>query len=425
MHRHINEEAILFVHILKWLILAACVGLVIGLTSTGFVILLDTLIQQTSEFPWALLLLPLGLSLSAWITSALVPEAGGQGVERVIRSIHLQSGNINWRVIPAKVSATLLTIGTGGSAGNVGPCVQIGSGLSSLIADLIQLDAQDRKTLVICGLSAGFAAVMGAPLAGAFFGIEALFVGSLAYQGLLPAVIAAVVGRITALYIGMPEMNFLSPTFPTLDFPLLLLSLVAGTIFGLLSLLFVECLNAGKRLTYYLPTSLPLQGLIGGLGIVCLAWLVSPHILGLGKTTIQEALKGGAIPWAFILGKMLTTAITLNTGGSGGILLPICFIGATSGSAVGWVFEQDPGLFAALGLVSLLAGSINTPITAVLLGIEWFGVESSAYLLLSCTIAFFLSGHRSAIPTQLLQLNKAPALQAEVNQEIGNVRESE
>jgi H+/Cl- antiporter ClcA len=72
---------------------------------------------------WAYWLLPLGLALSAWLTSALVPEAGGQGVERVIRAIHLHSGKMRWQIIPAKIIATILTIGTGGSAGNVGPCV--------------------------------------------------------------------------------------------------------------------------------------------------------------------------------------------------------------------------------------------------------------------------------------------------------------
>ncbi len=423
MQRQVNEEAILVVHVLKWLILSASVGMIIGLTSTAFISVLDYVIREGRAVPWSFFLLPVGLGLSAWITSALVPEAGGQGVERVIRAIHLQSGSINWKVIPAKISATILTIGSGGSAGNVGPCVQIGSGLSSLLADLLQLDSQDRKTLVICGLSAGFAAVMGAPVAGAFFGIEALFVGSLAYHGLLPSVMAALVAHVTAHAAGMPPMNFEGALFPSMDFSLLLLSVVAGAFFGVCSLVFVECLMGGKRVTYYLPSSLPLQGIIGGLTILGLAWMVSPQILGLGRTTIQQALQGEGIPWDVLLGKIITTTVTLNTGGSGGIILPICFIGATSGSMLGWILHQDPGVFAALGLVSLLAGSINTPITAVLLGLEWFGVTSGPYLLVSCTVAFLLSGHRSAIPTQLLQLNKAPALQAKINQEIGDIRE--
>ena len=421
MTRQLSDELILFIHVLKWLLLAMGVGLLVGSTSTGFVLLLDLVIHTASSISWTLWLLPLGLGLSAWITSAFVPEAGGQGIERVIRAIHLHSGKISWHVIPTKIFATVLTIGTGGSAGNVGPCVQIGSGLSSLLADVLQFDSQDRKTLVICGLSAGFASIFGAPLAGAFFGIEALFVGSLAYHVLFPSVIAAIVGHLTASLLGMPPMNFFTISFPILDPTLLLLALVAGGAFGLCSLVFVECLNGVKRLTDYLPVSLPIQGLVGGMLLLGIGWLASTQVLGLGKDTIQQALQGEPIAWSLFLGKILTTALTLNVGGSGGIVLPICFVGATSGSALGWVLGQDPRLFAALGLAGMLAGAINTPITAVLLGLELFGISSGPYLLLSCTISFLLSGHRSAIPTQLLQLTKAPALQATVNQEIGEL----
>ena len=419
MIRQLSEEGILFAHVIKWLFLAAIVGMLVGVTSTGFVLLLNFVIDSGSGTAWTYWLLPLGLALSAWLTSALVPEAGGQGVERVIRAIHLHSGKMRWQVIPAKVVATIFTIGVGGSAGNVGPCVQIGSGLSSFLADMLQFDSYDRKTLVICGLSAGFASIFGAPLAGAFFGLEALFVGSLTYQVLFPSVVAALLGHVTASFLGMPDMNFVASPFPHFDSTLLLLSLVAGGFFGIMSMIFVECLHGGKRLLYYFPASPPLQGAIGGSLLLGIAWLASPEVLGLGKETIQTALEGGTIVWALILGKILTTALTLNVGGSGGIVLPICFVGATSGSALGWVLGQDPSLFAALGLTGLLAGAINTPLTAFILGLELFGLSSGPYLLLSCTIAYLLSGHRSAIPTQLLQFTKAPALQASINQEIG------
>lgn len=419
MIRQLSEEGILFTHVIKWLFLAAIVGVLVGATSTGFVLGLNLVIEVTSRATWAYWLLPLGLALSAWLTSALVPEAGGQGVERVIRAIHLHSGKMRWQIVPAKIIATILTIGAGGSAGNVGPCVQIGSGLSSFLSDLLQFNSYDRKTLVICGLSAGFASIFGAPLAGAFFGIEALFVGSIAYQVLFPSVVAALVGHLTASFLGIPDMDFIASPFPSFNSTLLLLSLAAGGVFGIVSMIFVECLNGGKRLMYYFPVPPPVQGAIGGSLLLGVAGLASPEVLGLGKETIQRALAGGTIMWALILGKILTTTLTLNIGGSGGIVLPICFVGATTGSALGWMLGQDPSLFAALGLTGLLAGAINTPITAVLLGLEFFGTSSSPYLLLSCTIAYLLSGHRSAIPTQLLQFTKAPALQAPLNQEIG------
>ncbi len=419
MIRKLSEEGILFIHVLKWLFLAAVVGLLVGMTSTGFVLLLNLVIETGANAGWTFWLLPIGLALSAWITSALVPEAGGQGVERVIRAIHLFSGKMRWHIIPAKIMATLLTIGVGGSAGNVGPCVQIGSGLSSFLADTLSCDLYDRKTLVICGVSAGFAAILGAPLAGALFGLEVLFVGSLAYQVLLPSVVAALIGHITASSLGMPDLHFVAAQFPSFHPTLLLLSLVAGGIFGLVSMIFIECLDGGKRLMYHIQVSPPLQGAIGGGLLLGLGWVVSPEVLGLGKETIQRALEGDTIVWALVLGKMLTTALTLNVGGSGGIVLPICFVGATSGSILGWILGQDPSLFAALGLTGLLAGAINIPLTAFVLGLELFGLPAGPYLLLSCTIAYLLSGHRSAIPTQLLQFQKAPALEGPLNEEIG------
>lgn len=224
--------------------------MLVGMTSTGFVLLLIFFIDTLGAAPWTYWLLPLGLGMSAWIiTSALVPEAGGQGMERVIRAIHLQSGKISWQVIPAKIAATVLTIGTGGSAGNVGPCIKIGSGLASCIADVFQFNALDRKTLVICGLRAGVASILGTPLARAFFWIEALLVGWLAYQVLFPSVVAALGGYLTAQFFGMPAMMFVASAFPVMNGTLLLLALVGGVVFGRCSLVFVECLNGVKRLT--------------------------------------------------------------------------------------------------------------------------------------------------------------------------------
>ncbi|MDR4492841.1 MAG: chloride channel protein [Nitrospirales bacterium] len=419
MIKNFSDETILFGHVLKWLLLAAGVGILVGLTSTGFILLLSSVIEGADAASWGGWLLPFGLALSAWVTTHIVPEAGGQGVERVVRAIHLHSGKISWQVIPAKIAATILTIGSGGSAGNVGPCVQIGSGLSSMIADILPFEAQERKTLVICGLSAGFSAVFGTPLAGAVFGMEALFVGSLAYHVLFPSVVASLAGYLTAVWIGMPSMGFHAHLFPHFDLTLLFFALIAGAVFGMLALIFVECLKGVSRFTGVLPGSSIIQGFLAGWLLLGLGTLTSPQILGLGKESIQRALQGQEVLWVLFLGKMVTTSITLRVGGSGGVVLPICFIGATSGAVLGDILHQDPSLFAALGLAGLLAGAINTPITATLLGMELFGVTSGPYLLLTCTVAFLLSGHRSAIPTQLLQLRKAPALQARINEEIG------
>lgn len=264
MLRPLNEESVLLLHVLRWLVLASVVGLLVGLTTAGFIHVLTILLDSVETLPWGLWLLPLGLCLSGWLTTRVVPEAGGQGLERVVRAIHLHSGKITWQVIPAKIAATLVTLATGGSAGNVGPCVQIGSGLAAVIADYLGFDSRERKTLVICGLSAGFAAVFGTPLAGAIFGMEALFVGSLAYQVLLPSAIASVVGYLVAVWAGIPAMNFQAHAFPDFHIPLLLLAVVGGFVFAFLSLVFIECLNGVQRISDSLPSSFLFQGLLGG-----------------------------------------------------------------------------------------------------------------------------------------------------------------
>jgi len=137
---------------------------------------------------------------------------------------------------------------------------------------------------------------------------------------------------------------------------------------------------------------------------------------------IQDTIQGDHIVWYFFLIKILVTSITLNFGGSGGIILPICFVGATAGALFGEIFNLPTDLFAMLGLAGLLAGAINTPITAVLLAIELFGLPVGTYAIVICAISFLISGHRSAIPTQLLAFNKAPAIHATLKQEIGQTK---
>ncbi len=162
-----------------------------------------------------------------------------------------------------------------------------------------------------------------------------------------------------------------------------------------------------------------IKGLLGGFLIWGVAFLFSKNVLGLGVDVIQGTMQGDQIVWYMFLIKILVTSITLNFGGSGGIILPICFVGTTAGALFATLFNLPTDLFAALGLVGLLAGAINTPLTAVLLAIELFGLPIGAYAIVICAISFLISGHRSAIPTQLLAINKAPAIQTPLKEEIG------
>jgi H+/Cl- antiporter ClcA len=410
MRKKIVEESVLFVSILKWLFLATCIGVFVGLSTSLFLKALEASSVFAGGFRYYFLLLPVAFFLSSLIVKYLAPEAEGHGTEKVIEAVHKRSGKINPFVVPVKLVATVITIALGGSAGKEGPCAQIGAGLSSIFSDIIRFEDKDRKKLVICGISAGFATVFGTPIAGAIFGVEVLFIGSLLYDVLLPSFVAGIVGYQVSTFLGVSyfyePLKFV-PNFSSLFFIKVCLS---GLFFGLCSLLFIEMLKLLERLSKKIKVWHPYKGLLGGALLVMLALVFSTRYLGLGLDTIKSALEGGSVfPGAFFL-KMLFTSITLSFGGSGGIVTPIFFVGATSGSVFSQIFGFDKAVFSAIGMVSLLAGAANAPISASIMAVELFGPAVAPYAAVSCVISFLMTGHRSVYPSQVLAVTKSSSL---------------
>ena len=152
--------------------------MLVGVSTTAFLKLLHLSTNFTSQFPYFYLSLPLTFLLCTFLINFLAPQSKGHGTEKVIEAIHKRSGRIPAGVIPIKLFTTIITIASGGSVGKEGPSGQIGAGLASLFSDIFRLNDQDRRKLVICGISAGFAAVFGTPISGAIFGLEVLYVGA-------------------------------------------------------------------------------------------------------------------------------------------------------------------------------------------------------------------------------------------------------
>ena len=418
MRKSITEESILFISILKWFVIASIVGVAVGVSTTVFLVSLEWSSARLGQNSYYFFLLPVALALSSYITKYLAPEAEGHGTEKVIEAVHRRSGRIKAIVVPVKLVTTIITLACGGSAGKEGPCAQIGGGLASTISSLLRFDDADRRKLVICGISAGFSSVFGTPIAGAMFGLEVLFVGGIRYDVLLPTFIAGVMGYQVSSSLGVSyfyhQIDFV-PAFSELFF---IKVIIAGILFGLCSLLLIETLNYFHHLSKKIPWWDPLKGLLGGFALVILALLLSTRYLGLGLETIESALDGAHIVWYSFLAKILFTCITLTFGGSGGMVTPIFFIGATLGSLLAELFGVDMATFAAIGMVSMLAGAANTPIAASILAVEMFGAKIAPYAAVACVTSFLMTGHRSVYPSQIFAIMKSSSFRDESGKEV-------
>ena len=145
----------------------------------------------------------------------------------------------------------------------------------------------------------------------------------------------------------------------------------------------------------------------GGTALILLATLTSRSLLGLGVDTIETCLRGDPVPLADFIGKIFFTVITLCSGGSGGVITPIFFVGASAGNSLAQLFGLNLSLFSAVGMVALLAGATNTPIASAVMAIEMFGPQISPYAAIACIVAYIVSGHRSIYRSQRLSMTKS------------------
>ncbi len=373
----------------------------IGLLAGGFNIIFRTVVEGVhtlffegghhllglEQGGWRLLLLPLipisGMILMIPISLMFPGEVNGYGFTKFLRKVNLEGGYIKARTITLKIITTALTIGTGNSAGVEGPIAAIGGAAGSQVGRFFGVSGSRMKVYIAAGAAGGIAGMFNAPIAGIFFASEIVLLGTFEISSFAALVIASAISTVvTRAYYGanpafpIPHYNLVNPF---VEIPLY--SLMALLV-GFVAVFHIHIFYWIRDMYDKLPIHPQLKPISGAFMIGCMG-ILYPQIMGDGYEFLEKVLNGeGAVLllFALIFLKIFATAITLGSGGSGGVFAPALFIGAMIGGSFGHVAHSmlpnltaDPGAYATVGIGAFLAASTHAPMTAIFLLFEMTG----------------------------------------------------
>lgn len=332
--------------------------------------------------PHGLWLIPVATTLGGLIAGFLVyqfaPEAEGHGTDTAVKAFHRTGGFIRTRVAPLKLFASAITIGSGGSAGREGPIALVGAGIGSIYATYAHRPDEERRLLVLMGMAAGLSAIFRSPIGTAFFGIEVLYggmdleSGALVYT-LLASIVAYVVN---GLFVGWQPLFSFPASAAGTPHPITylwygVLGLLAAGVGTILPMAFYGLRDAFREI----PIPSMFKPAIGGLGVGLLAWKF-PQIVGGGYGWIQDAIDGRLLMGlllVLVFAKILAFALTVSSGGSGGVFAPTLFIGAMLGGFLSSLLHLPAAPFVVIAMAAVFGAAAHVPIASLLMVTEMTG----------------------------------------------------
>ncbi len=399
------EQTYSFIYLIKWLFITLVLGVLVGSTSAFFLWSLDWATQWREAHWWIIALLPIG-GFIIGLSYHLYGNSVVKGNNLLLEEFHSPKKIIPFRMAPLVLFGTVATHFFGGSAGREGTAVQLGGAIADRFTKWLKLTTSDRKTMLICGISAGFASVFGTPIAGAIFALEVLALGKIKFHAIIPSFLAAIFADYFCRYWGVPHTHYHINQIAALNPVNIFWAVLAGIIFGLVAMLFSKSTHFWSNLFGKTIKYPPLRPFVGGIVIATAVYFLgTTKYIGLGIPTIVDAFEYQLNSYDFLL-KVLLTSFTLGAGFKGGEVTPLFFIGATLGNVLIWFIPLPMPLLAGMGFVAVFAGATNTPIACTLMGIELFGVESAVFIALACVTAYLFSGHTGIYASQIISSPK-------------------
>lgn len=391
--------------LVKWLALGCAVGLLVGGVSSGFGHVLILANGVRSAYP----LIALGLPLGGLLIVALYRgcrNTDDSGTNTVVASIQ-ESADIPFKMAPLIFVSTAITQLFGGSAGREGAALQLGGSIAKKCGKVLKLDENTQRTMVMCGMSAGFSALFGTPMAAAVFSLEVVSVGVMHYSALVPCVTASIIAHLVAQLCKIPPEVFPVTQIPAMTVAGFFKIAAFAAVVGIVSIAFCVLLHKTEHLYEKYIKNQYLRIALGGCIVLLLsAALGTGEYLGSGMGIIEHIFHTGEGHWYAFLMKMLFTALTLGAGFKGGEIVPSLTIGAAFGCALAGILGLPVQLVAACGMAGLFCGVTNSPITSLLIAFELFGMEGTPYYLVSVAVSYLVSGYESLYRRQKILYSK-------------------
>ena len=391
----------------KWLILAVVTGCIVGAASSLFSYVLKTVTNVREEHLWIFYLLPVSGLIIVFLYQKFGKDDGGPNqVFLTIRS----KDDVPLKSAPLIFISTALTHLTGGSAGREGAVIQLGGSIGNQLGRMLPLDEEDRHVMVMCGMSAAFAALFGTPMAAAVFAMEVVSVGVMYYTALVPCIIAALIASGFAASMGINPEAFHVTNIPALTIESgIKMGIVALCCAGL-SILFCMALNGISAFYAKYLKNVYVRVVVASVVIIVITKILgTTDYMGAGTGLIAQAIEHGNVRTLDFFWKLVLTVLTMRAGFRGGEIVPSFCIGATFGCVLGHILGLSPSICAASGMVALFCGVTNCPLTSILIAFELFGFEGVSYYLIAVSISYAASGYYGLYKDQTIVYSKYKA----------------
>lgn len=376
-----------------WLVIGLITGAVCGAAGAIFHHAIDHAAHFREGHNWVYYLMPVICLLVVGAYRLFrVDTATGMNdvIDAVKHKVSLPAG-----LAPSIFAGTVLSQLAGSSTGREGAALQLGAGIASGLNRIFGLDDNRKVALLMCGMSAVFAAMFGTPIAAALFILEFVMVGEMRYARLFPCIISALTAYWVSLLMGCVPVRYTLSVVPEMHLlPILQVTLLGAAAAGM-SIVFCVCVHGAHEFCHRTVKNDFARGAAGAAIALGLTLLIGAgRYNGAGMNLVDEAIAGTSRPEAFVL-KLAFTALCIGAGFKGGEIVPAFAVGASLGCTLGGLLGMDPGFSAAVCMIAVFCGVVNCPVASIVIAVEIFGAEGLPYYALACIICYMLSGRFS------------------------------